>query len=358
MARDSYVTINKQALRHNLQRVRDLAPQSKVLAMVKGNAYGHGMVEVAQTLATADALGVAFLQEALLLRKAGIQQPIILLEGFLSEDELPLILEHNLGIVIHAVWQIQALKQIPLQPDLTVWLKVDTGMHRTGFLPQDFLAAWQEVYTYLKKPPLIMTHFARADEISEPMTLAQLNCFKELTQDLPGERSLANSAGIVAWPQSHADWVRPGIMLYGASPVVHLSAQELNLAPVMSLSAKLIATKYLSKGETIGYGARWTCPEDMPIGVVALGYGDGYPRCVAPGTPVLIHNRRCLIVGIVSMDMITVDLRPAPEAKINDSVILWGEALSVDEIAKCAGTISYELLTHINANQRLIFRYL
>jgi alanine racemase len=281
----------------------------------------------------------------------------VLLEGLFGEDDLALIHGYQLDVVIHHASQLEILEQNRLAQPLNVWLKIDTGMHRLGFAPEQVAAICRR----LEKVPQLgtlryMTHFACADEAENPATPLQLECFRETCADFSGERSLANSAAVLAWPESHADWVRPGIMLYGSSPLSASTAEELDLQPVMTLATRLIAVNPRSKGDAVGYGGDWICPEDMPVGVAALGYGDGYPRHAPAGMPLLVNGQRCALIGRVSMDMICIDLRTQPDAQVGDEVILWGEGLAVDEVAQQAGTIAYELLCGVGSRVR--FSYL
>ena len=348
MARPARARLNAQALLHNLQQVRRHAPRARAMAVVKANAYGHGLVWVATTLKSADAFAVAGMEEGLVLRAAGVKQPIVLLEGFFSADELSSLQSRQLSPVLHSEYQLRLLEADSAPLPASIWIKLDTGMHRIGFAPEMLT----DVLVRLRKlngirELRVLTHFANADDVSDPRTRKQIESFHAKVNGLGFETSLANSAGVTAWPESHADWVRPGIMLYGASPLMGKTAAELNLEPVMTLESALIAVHTRRKGESIGYGGDWHCPEDMPIGVVAIGYGDGYPRHAVPGTPVLVNGSRVALVGRVSMDMIMVDLRTQPKARVGDPVVLWGEGLPVDEVAAKAGTVSYELLCHV-----------
>lgn len=346
MARPTRAVLDPEALRHNLARVRAFAPGARVMAIVKADGYGHGLEWVARHLPDADAFGVASVEEGERLRAIGIRQPIALLEGFYTPDELERIAPQRLEPVLHTREQVTALEAYHGER-LNVWLKLDTGMHRLGFA----LADVSHVLGRLRRcrgvsEVRVMSHLASADDLMDATTQLQLDAF---AASAPAGlvRSLANSAGIAGWPASHFDWVRPGIMLYGASPLLDRSAQQLGLRPVMSLETALIAIQTRRKGDAIGYGGAWRCPEDMPIGVAAIGYGDGYPRHAAPGTPVLVGGRGAPRVGRVSMDMITLDLRNCPDARIGDRVVLWGEDLPVEQVAACAGTIAYELLCHV-----------
>ncbi len=351
MSRPTRAIVDAEALRHNLAEVRRRAPRAKVIAIVKANGYGHGLLWVAKTLADAraDAFGVASVEEGLVLREEGIAKPICLLEGFFGPDELPLLAQYDLAPVIHHESQVRALEMARLARALSVWIKIDTGMHRLGFAP----SAFPDVYRRLKAAAAVgtirvMSHFASADDpASGAVTQAQIDTFNAAAAGVDLERSLANSAGIVAWPASHLEWVRPGIMLYGGDPQVGGAASTFNLRPVMTLTTALISVAQRRKGDAIGYGPEYRCPEDMPVGVAAIGYGDGYPRRMPVGTPVLVNGKRVPIVGRVSMDMLTVDLRSQPHAKIGDPVVLWGADLPADEIAARAGTISYELFCHV-----------
>ena len=343
--RPTRALINSESLRHNFARVCSLAPLASVMAVIKANAYGHGLVWAAKTLQEAGAFGVASVEDGVQLREAGIQKPICLLEGFFHPDELPDLVRYQLSSVVHHESQLWDLEHADKIKPIDVWVKIDTGMHRIGFAP----TAVPDVIKRLKVCMAagrvrVMSHFPTADNRFDSATSQQIRMFDDLTLNLNVERSLANSAGIVNWPSSHFEWVRPGIMLYGASPMIGISAAELDLKPVMTLTSELIAVNPRRKGDAIGYGGDWICPEDMPVGVIAIGYGDGYPRHAPPGTPVLVNGARVPLVGRVSMDMIMVDLRDLPDAKVGDAVTLWGTGLPVEEIAALTGTISYELL--------------
>lgn len=348
MTRPARALIDAQVLRHNLDKVRQFAPQSKIMAVVKANGYGHGLERVASVLVESHAFAVASFDEGLVLRHAGVAHPICLLEGFFDANELSLLNHHRFSAVIHHENQLIQLEQTGSTTAIDVWLKVDTGMHRIGFASEKVA----QVLARLKNCDVVdhvrlMSHLANADDLSDPTTTTQISRFKSLVAGQGLECSLANSAGVLAWPDSHLDWVRPGIMLYGASPLRDRSAAELGLEPVMTLTSELIAVNYQRKGERVGYGGEWLCPEGMPVGVVAIGYGDGYPRHAPAHTPVLVNEQRVPLIGRVSMDMITVDLRTQPNAKVGDPVVLWGRGLPVDEVAQRAGTIGYELFVRI-----------
>ncbi len=356
MTRPSRVVIDKQALKHNLQRVRELAPNSKIMAIIKADAYGHGLVRVANTLSDADAFGVACLEEAEQLRAASITTPIVLLEGPHKAVELISIVQLQLEIVIHNAFQLEILEQTTLEKPLQVWVKIDTGMHRLGFPLDNIRDILKRVADCknIKSSFRLMTHLATANEQNNPLTQIQLENFKQVCDGFDVEKTIANSAAVIGFPETHADWNRPGLMLYGVSPIADRHAHELNLKPVMTLESELISIQNLKKGEPVGYGATWRCPEDMPVGVVAAGYGDGFPRHAKSGTPVLVNDVRCSLIGRASMDMLTIDLRNQPQAKVGDRVVLWGESLPVEEIAQYADTIPYELLCGVHKRLEFI----
>lgn len=346
MTRTAKIHIDADALRHNLQRVKSYAPESKVIAVIKANAYGHGAKFVAGVLSEADAFALATPQEAIVLRQSGISKPMVVLQGCTSAEELKLLADLNIQVVVHQAGQINLLEQCS-ELSLDVWLKMDTGMHRLG-LPVDEI---ESSYRRLQACPSVknirlMSHFANADVPENSMNQQQISVFKNKVEALElTESSLANSAALIALAESRLQWVRPGIMLYGSSPLKDQSADDLDLKAAMNFESKLISTRLLKQGDAIGYGSIWKCPEDMRVGVIAAGYGDGYPRHAKTGTPVWINNTFCPLVGRVSMDSICVDLRNV-EAEIGERAVLWGRELSVDIIADYAGTIGYELLCH------------
>jgi len=350
--RPTQAIIDLAALQHNLMRIKTYAPASKILAVVKANGYGHGSVTIAQAIADrVHGFGVACLAEALILRQAGINQRILILEGFFKPQELPLISGQELDIVVHSFAQIAALNSLSLPKPIVVWLKIDTGMHRLGFAPDQVEEAVRALSwnPNIRKPINWMTHFSDADDFNSTKTQLQLQIFGELSQQAgAGLKTLANSAGIVAWPNTHADYVRPGIMLYGVSPMLRKTAADFDLKPVMTLCTELIAINEVKAGDTVGYGSTWTAPFDMRIGIAAIGYGDGYPLQAKSGTPVLLNQRRVQLVGRVSMDMLAIDLSTQPEAKIADPVVLWGKGLPIEEVAMWANTIPYELFCSVS----------
>lgn len=365
MSRPLLARIDLSALRHNLGVVRSHAPQSKAIAVIKADGYGHGMLRVAQALAGAEAYAVLRLEEAVALREAGFKQTILLLEGFFDADELPLLAEHRLATVVHCAEQIEMLEASGLPARIDVFLKANSGMNRLGFSPDAFRAALAR----LQSCPAVggvalMTHFACADAAEG--VAAQLSCFNALLPARALPLSLANSAAILRYPETHGDWVRPGIMLYGASPFGDASAVSLGLRPAMTLASRVIAVQELKAGEAVGYGATFRADGPMRVGVVACGYADGYPRHAPTGTPVLVYPRgaghdrkadesaatssdgvRSRTLGRISMDMLCIDLTAVPGAGVGSAVTLWGEGLPVDEVAAAAGTISYELLSSL-----------
>lgn len=377
MSISAYVVINTHAIQHNLAIVRHYAPPCKIMAVIKANAYGHGLLTIAKALQNIDALAVARTSEGIQLRQVGCTQRIIVLGGFMDEQELHDLIQYNLETVVHLKNQVASLerqqdkhknkdqnkdqntiahtKNTPSHK-VTVWLKLDTGMNRLGFKADEFVVMYERIMqcTCVNKPLGLMTHCANADNYANhtnpedsDTTLKQIALFKATTNHLAGEKSIANSAAIMAYPDSLADWVRPGLMLYGVSPFA--DDRQLNLKPVMSLHSKLIAIKHINAGEAVGYGGRWVSQKRTTLGIVAIGYGDGYPRQARNGTPILVKGQRVSLVGWVSMDMLTVDLGALQNVKVGDAVTLWGQGLLVEEVAKWADTIPYTLLCGITA---------
>ncbi len=346
--RPARAVIDLSALLHNYRLARSLSGCA-ALAVVKADAYGHGAVRCAQALAAeADGMAVACIEEALELREAGIRQPILLLEGFFHADELELCAEHDLWPVIHAAWQLDALEQARLSKPLDCWLKLDSGMHRVGFFPHDYAAAWRRLRACANVADIVMvTHLARADEPGSTATLDQLQQFNDATRGLTGLRSLSNSAAVMAWPEMASDWTRPGIMLYGSNPLPGEHAMGGQLRPVMTLESRVIAVRELPAGEAVGYGARFIAQKPTRIGVVAMGYADGYPRHAVDGTPVRVDGQLACLAGRVSMDMLTVDLSALPHAGVGSRVELWGNTLPVELVARHADTIAYTLLSGV-----------
>lgn len=355
MSRATGAVIDLSALRHNLKRVRELAPHSRVMAVVKANAYGHGIAAVSRALSGTDSFAVAGLEEALAVRGAGLTQPIVLLEGVFGPDELQAAAQYSCELVVHDTHQLQLIEASSLRDGLGVWLKLDSGMNRLGFPLEAAAEVWKRLNAApaVRKPVRLMTHLASADEAANPKTVAQIEAFQAATAGIQAERSIANSAGILAWPQSHGDWVRPGSMLYGASPFPTRTGEEDGLMAAMTMGTALIAVKVLRKGATVGYGGAFVAPEDMPLGIAAIGYGDGYPRHAPTGTPVLLKGLRVPLIGRVAMDMIALDLRGVPVPRVGDAVTAWGPRLPVEEVARAAGTIPLELLCGVT--QRVKF---
>jgi len=350
MTRPVRARIDLKALQYNFDQARRAAPHSQLMAVIKANAYGHGAVMVARALKSADAFAVASIEEALQLREAGVAQPLLLLEGVFTAGELEAAVNHDLQLVVHSLQQIDWLEQARLPAPLQLWLKVDTGMHRLGLLPAQALEAYECLATLVRARGgclHLMSHLACADVPSHPLNDEQLAAFEALPiRGVP--RSLANSAALLSRSDMQFDWVRPGIMLYGASPFDPGSGRNTDLQAVMNLESQLIAVYQRRKGECIGYGQDWTCPQAMPVGVVAAGYGDGYPRHAPNGMPVLVNGKIAPLAGRVSMDMMCVDLRDQPNAQAGDPVQLWGKQLPVETVAAQAGTLSYELLCNVN----------
>jgi alanine racemase len=343
MYRPTFATINLGALRHNLEVARRHAARSKTFAVVKANAYGHGLMRAVRALAAADGFALLDLDEAVGLRAAGYRQRILLLEGFFSPSEFPLFSEHTLSAVVHTREQLRMLRQLPKDAALDVFLKLNTGMNRLGFTATEFPDALRALQSNPGVAQItLMTHFADADGASgvEWQTAA----FDTLANGLDLRRSLANSAAIFRFPETHADWVRPGIMLYGCSPFAEQAGSELGLVPAMTLESRVIAVQQLRRGDAVGYGGLFVADRDTRIGVVTCGYADGYPRHAPTGTPIMVEGRITRTVGRVSMDMLCADLNDLPEALVGSRVVLWGEGAPVERVAEAAGTVGYELL--------------
>ena len=343
MPRPILAQVNLAALRSNLGRVRERAPGTQVMAVVKANAYGHGLMRVLPALDGADGLALVELDAAIALRAAHYARRILLLEGFFSPDELPEFAARRLATVVHHEQQVRMLETVRLARPLEVFVKVNTGMNRLGIAP-GAVAPLVERLSHCESVAVLrlMMHFARADEddgIAEPLRVFEAAC-----KGLPYPRSVANSAGVIRHAEAGGDIVRPGIMLYGATPFTYDSAESLGLEPVMTLRSELVAVQELAAGDAVGYGASYVAPGPRRIGVVACGYADGYPRHAPNGTPALVCGRKVPLAGRVSMDMITVDLSEVPEAQVGSPVVLWGEGLPVDDVAGAASTVGYELL--------------
>jgi alanine racemase len=361
MPRPILAHIDLSALENNL-RVARRTSSARVMSVIKADGYGHGLLRVAEALAATDGYAMLDIRDAVRLREAGFRQTILLLEGCFSAEELPVIAEYDLACVIHNAAQVAMLDAYPGRGSLDVWLKVNSGMNRLGFAPQQVAQVMEQLRRHRAVRDItLMTHFANADEergVAEPLAL-----FNDIAAHYRIARSLANSAALLRYPETHGDWVRPGIMLYGASPFVDVSAQQLGLKPAMTLSSRIIATQELRAGDEVGYGALFRAEHAMRIGIVACGYADGYPRqsgrvepeapgthrptpggCAPNGTPILVEGQRTGTLGRVSMDMLYVDLSRLPQAGVGSRVVLWGEGMPVEEVARAAATVSYELM--------------
>ena len=344
-------TIDTGALRHNLQVIRRLAPKSRVMAVIKANAYGHGLIAVAKALEGADAFAVARIGEALVLREAGIKTPIVLLEGVFDSEQVAAAAAGDFEPVVHTQEQIELLLAAPAEARFKVWLKLDSGMNRLGFKAEAFPAAHAALSraAALKAPINLITHLACADTPELPATAEQLMVFETATRSMAGERSVVSSAALLGFSDAHADWVRPGLLLYGVSPFRGATGTDHGVRPVMTVRSQIIAVKDLAVGDRVGYGGDWTATRPTRLAIVSVGYGDGYPRSARSGTPVLVNGEHAALVGRVSMDMIaidTTDVRRAP--KVGDPVVLWGEGLAIEEVAIWAESIPYTLLCGIN----------
>jgi alanine racemase len=342
------VTVDAAALRNNLAVVRRFAPGARVIAAVKANAYGHGLVYAARALAAADAFAVARIEEGLALREAGISHPIVVLEGVFAAAQLDAAANHDLQLVVHSPEQIAILEQYAGTQRFAVWLKVDSGMNRLGFKTEEFAAAHARLAGCAAVGTLrLLTHLASAENAGGLETRLQLDRFRALSATVRLERSIANSAGIIAWPDAHGEWVRPGLMLYGASPFAERSAADLGLLPAMTFATQVIAVRNVAAGEAIGYNGVWRAKRRSRIAVAAVGYGDGYPRCMHAGAPALINGREVSVVGRVSMDMTMLDATELPDAAVGDAVTLWGKGLPAERVASFADTIAYELFCRV-----------
>ncbi|UXY53174.1 alanine racemase [Pseudomonas tohonis] len=346
--RPARALIDLEALRHNYRLARETTG-AKALAVIKADAYGHGAVRCAQALqAEADGFAVACIEEALELRQAGITGPILLLEGFFEADELPLIEQHALWCVVHSTWQLEAIERASLRQPLTVWLKMDSGMHRVGLHPAEYRDGYQRLMASGKVGKIVlMSHFARADELDSGSAAEQVAVFEQARAGLAAEVSLRNSPAVLGWPQVPSDWVRPGIMLYGATPFEQPHELAARLKPVMTLESKVISVRELPVGQPVGYGARFVTERPTRVGVVAMGYADGYPRHAPTGTPVAIDGQLSRLIGRVSMDMLTVDLTDLPQAGLGSRVEFWGTQVPASEVAIQAGTIPYQIFCNL-----------
>ena len=345
------IRIRLGALEHNFTLIRKAAGTARICAVVKANAFGHGLLTIARNLPHADSFAVARLSEAKALRDDGVKMPIVLLAGVMSAEDLRSAQDLGCEIVVHNESQL-ALLEASAAPPTVVWLKVDTGMHRLGI----DISETEKYLNRLSVCPAVssvrlMSHLAKADVPGDPMTDIQVQRFKEIAADFEGDVSIANSAAILEWQDSPVAarsgsdlWVRPGIALYGISPFPGRTGNDLGLMPVMEFESHVIAVKAVRAGETVGYGGTWAASQDTTIAIVSAGYGDGYPRFLPSGTPAVVNGRRVPVAGTISMDMLALDLGQAAREKVGDRVILWGDALPVEEVASHAGTIAYQLI--------------
>lgn len=351
MSRPFTVELDLAALRHNVKRVRDIAAQSKILAMVKANAYGHGLISIAKALTDVEGFGVSCSEEALYLRQAGLKQRIVLMEGLFSKEEISLLIDYHLDTVIHDRNQLSLLTEHPLPHRINVWLKINTGMNRLGFSPNDFTAVLQKLdHCPWLNIMCVMTHFSSADK-SEDITTRQIKLFEQTIKKYSFPTSLANSAAILAYSKVHGDWIRPGLMLYGVSPFADSSGVQHSLKPVMTLKSEIISIHQLESGDRVGYGGTWIASKPLRVGIVATGYGDGYPHRAESGTPILVNNKLSELIGQVSMDMLAVNLSNQLDAKIGDPVVLWGTGLPIEQVAESTSSFRFELLCGINRGQ-------
>ncbi len=346
MPQRTEVIIDLAALKHNVSMARKAAPYSKLMAVIKANAYGHGMLDIAKALSDVEGFAVARIDEAIKLREAGVTQTIMVFTGFLSADEVRQFSHYDLDAVIHSEYQLELLNASAAVKPLSVWLKINTGMNRLGV---DSSAVTRlndglQLSGKVRLPIKLMTHLACADDMSRPTTTQQIELFDACTSGLAGEQSIANSAGLLGWQQARRHWVRPGIMLYGGSPFCNAAASDDGLLPVMTLKSSVLSLQTVKKGECVGYGGVWQAKKTSLIATVGIGYGDGYPRHAEIGTFVLLGRQQAPLVGRVSMDSINIDVSQCESVQVGDEVVLWGEGLPIEELAEKSGTISYELM--------------
>lgn len=348
MSRSTVATIDREAIAGNLRHVRQLAGRARVMAVVKADAYGHGLASCLPALLSADLLAVATLDEARAVRELAPEVPLLLLEGVMSPDELRAVSKLRLEIVVHCPEQLTWLEQAGASPSKRLWLKLDSGMHRLGFPLPDVGTIHRRLRALGGVEEIVlMTHFACADQADHPLNRTQIERFDAATADLEGPRCMANSAALLNLPETRRDWVRAGLLVYGASPLADRDGPALGLSPAMTLQTRLMAVNRIAAGESIGYGARFVVDHDSVIGVAAIGYGDGYPRNMPDGTPVCVNGTLQPLAGRVSMDMTTIDLTDQPEARVGDPVVLWGAGLPVERIARAVDTIPYELMCRV-----------
>jgi alanine racemase len=349
--RNTSIYIDPTALLHNLVKIKRQAPHAKVVAMVKANAYGCGIKQVIPTLeGKVDLFGVITTGEAMAIRKLGAKTPCLVIQGAFEPSDWDIAAQHNFIYAIHCTQQLNWLLNTPLKQAVTVWIKLNTGMNRLGLQLHEANDVIQAVAhcPWVKKPSVLMTHFANADLPAHPLNHQQVTAFNQLALAYPHlQQSLANSAAIFTLPHTHADYIRPGISLYGISPFEDKTGMELGFQPVMHFTSKFMHTYAISAGTSVGYGSTWTAKRPSRLGVIPVGYGDGYPRVVQSNTPVWIQGQTAPIIGRISMDTMVVDLTDLPEVATNDPVELWGTHLPIERIAKAANTIPYELLCKV-----------
>lgn len=357
--RPTIATVRLGDIANNFRLAMRLAPGSQCMAVIKANAYGHGMAEVAECLqGVAPAFAVALLEEAVYLREAGIDAPIAILQGINRASDIAVAAENNFWLVLHRQQQLDWLLSANLSRPVTVWLKVDTGMRRLGFAPDQLERPVEQLKSSanIQADPVLCTHLACADDRANPMTEAQISLIRSCSAKYKLAVSIANSAGVLFWPESHADWARPGYMLYGACPAGTFDTCSHGLRAAMTMQSEIVAIRHLEPGNGVGYGQDWVAKRESKIGTVAIGYGDGYPRHAPSGTPVVVKGQRAALVGRVSMDSIGVDLTGLENVKVGDPVELWGQNLGVNELASAAGTIGYELLAGLTGRVPILYQ--
>ncbi|MEM7465300.1 MAG: alanine racemase [Pseudomonadota bacterium] len=351
MTRPARVIVDTSALQFNLALIRQKNPGVKIMAIVKADGYGHGVSRVGNALASSDAFGVASIEEAVKLREGGASKPIVLLEGPFEPNELQQIHDLQLHAVVHTHVQLAMILESDFRAPL--WIKIDSGMHRLGFSPNELPNVLASLRNY-PAPVRCMTHLANAHDLDDDNTESQLTVFATSVQDFDGETSVANSAGLLGWPQIEGAWARPGIMLYGVSPFRDKVGKDFGLKPAMSVKSAIISVRRINPGESVGYGRGFVASEALTVGVVAFGYGDGYPRAAGTGTPILVNGQAAEVIGEASMDMLTVDLTKVSNPQVGDEVTLWGPDLPVELVAKSAQTIPYELLCRVRMRARYV----
>ena len=349
MGRAATATINLNAFRENYRLAKSVAPNQQAVAIIKADAYGHGAIKMAFALEDeADAFGVACIEEALELREAGIKKPILLLEGFFSADELPLISHNDFWCAVHSLEQINIISQAKLSKPISIWLKMDSGMHRLGIMPSDYAMAFEELNKLAQVNQIVlMSHFASADDLTCDITHKQIECFNTVTAHINAPVSIANSAATLGHKHARRDFQRPGIMLYGVTPFENPHPLADQLKTVMTLTSEIIAIRDVNAGDGVGYSHRHVCQVPTKVGTVAMGYADGYPRHAKEGTPIIVNGQRTQIIGRVSMDMLTVDLTHVKDVTVGSKVELWGDQLPAAEVATYCDTIPYTLFTGI-----------